>query len=304
MSLIVLEPGLFTTIQDRGRTGRRGLGVPLGGPADAFSCAIANFLSGNAADAPALEMTMLGPTLRAEADVLCAVFGAPFDMTVSGRPTTADRTLLLRAGQVLRVGGCPAGMRAYLAVGGGFDVPRILGCASSEEPVRRDRRLDPATRAFDPRGGGRRLAADFAWDREPRVLRCLPGDHLHLFDRGALFDRPWKVGTECDRMGIRLTGEALARPAVELLSEPICPGTVQITNQGQPVVLGVACQTIGGYPRAAHVIAADLDKLGRLRPGDEIVLRDVSRQEAARVLREKAEELAVWRRRLSAAVFA
>ena len=101
-------------------------------------------------------------------------------------------------------------------------------------------------------------------------------------------------------MGIRLVGEALTKPAVELLSEPICPGTVQITNEGQPVVLGVACQTIGGYPRAAHVIAADIDKLGQLRPGDEIRLNEVSREETARIHREKAEELAVWRRKLHA----
>jgi antagonist of KipI len=303
MPLTVLEPGLFTTVQDRPRTGRRGLGVPAGGPADAFSLAIANFLVGNPADTPGLEMTNLGPTLRAEVDLACAVFGAPFEMWLTGgTPFEAGGSFRLRAGEVLRIRGCRRGMRAYLAVAGGLAVAPVLGCASAEIPLAAGTTLPTAGRGPAGRTVVRRPVAEFEWNREPLLLRVLPGDHLDPFDADALFGRAWRVGPECDRMGIRLTGPPLTRPTVELLSEPICPGTVQITNEGLPVVLGPACQTIGGYPRAAHVVAADLDKLGQLRPGDEIRLDPVGREHAEQMRRGKAVEAEVWRRRLHAAV--
>jgi antagonist of KipI len=103
-------------------------------------------------------------------------------------------------------------------------------------------------------------------------------------------------------MGIRLDGPALNLPKRELVSEPVAPGAVQITNDGKPIVLGVDGQTIGGYPKIAHVISADLDLLGQLRPGDEVSFRRVGEKEAEAAGAEARETLRIWLRRIAAGV--
>ena len=107
------------------------------------------------------------------------------------------------------------------------------------------------------------------------------------------------VSPAADRMGVRLDGPPLALPRRELVSEPVAPGAVQITNDGRPIVLGVDGQTIGGYPKVAHVITADLDALGQLRPGTSVSFRLVSEEEAESAARERAAVLAGWLRRIA-----
>jgi antagonist of KipI len=99
-------------------------------------------------------------------------------------------------------------------------------------------------------------------------------------------------------MGLRLKGEALPVPPREMVSEPVCPGTVQVTRDGQLIVLGMDGQTIGGYPKVAHLIAADLDAAGQLRPGAAVGFEEVSLQEAERLWCVRQEELGRWRARL------
>jgi antagonist of KipI len=99
-------------------------------------------------------------------------------------------------------------------------------------------------------------------------------------------------------MGLRLHGPALSVPARELVSEPVCPGSVQVTRDGQCIILGVDGQTIGGYPKIAQVITADLDKLGQLRPGECLRFAPVNLQEAERIYRQKQAELHEWLTRL------
>ena len=104
-------------------------------------------------------------------------------------------------------------------------------------------------------------------------------------------------------MGLRLQGEPLPVPGREMVSEPVCPGTVQVTRNGQCIILGVDGQTIGGYPKIAQVIAADLDKLGQLRPGEQIDFVRVSLEEAEAMNHDKQAELHEWRTRLRIALW-
>src|SRR5205807_3202074 len=118
--------------------------------------------------------------------------------------------------------------------------------------------------------------------------------------------RDWLAATftvtrASNRMGLRLTGPALTVPQREMVSEPVCPGTVQVTRDGQCIILGVDGQTIGGYPRIAHVIAADLDRLGQLRPGARVQFRRVELGEAEAIYQQKQAELAAWIVRLTTA---
>jgi biotin-dependent carboxylase-like uncharacterized protein len=310
----VLSAGLFTTVQDFGRTGLRAFGVPAGGAADRWSLALGNALVGNADDAPALEITLLGPTLRAEADLSAVVTGAPFEVTVSGGSGLPSRrvwpgtSFAVRAGQAIRIGGTAAGARGYLCVaGGGVAVARRFDRFGDERPLSPGDRvgLVDATLAAAALRTGLRTSAGpggFEWDREPATLRVLDGAHLPLFDPSAFLEQEYRVGPQCDRMGLRLRGTPLVRGAFEPVSEPLTPGTVQVANDGQCLLLGPAAQTVGGYPRVAHVISADLDRIGRLRPGDPVRFRRVTPAEARSALVGKLAELAVWRRRMAAAL--
>jgi len=313
MSVRVLSPGAFSLVVDAGRPRSRGLGVPVGGPADSAGLALCNALVGNPPLVPALEITLAGPTLIADADTGMCVFGAPFQISRDDDTIPPGHTFTLRAGQTLRIGGTSAGCRAYLGVPGGFRVPRVLDSGTGFTPVRAGDVLPCATSHLP----GRSLAW-FQTSGHPGLpdpdaievsveppaaphgrhfLRCLPGPQADWFD-DAFYAHTYRVTPASDRMGIRLDGPPLARPARELISEPVSPGAVQITNDGKPIVLGVDGQTIGGYPKLAHVISADLDSLGQLRPGDEVRFQRVTEDEAEAEAARRRERLARWLRRL------
>jgi antagonist of KipI len=129
----------------------------------------------------------------------------------------------------------------------------------------------------------------------------LPGPQANWFDN-AFFSQAYRVTPASNRMGVRLDGPTLDPPKRELVSEPVAPGAVQITNDGRPIVLGVDGQTIGGYPKIAHVIAADLDRLGQLRPGDEVRFVRVSENDAEAAAAERRGELRKWLRRVAVAI--
>jgi antagonist of KipI len=282
---------------DRGRTRTRSLGVPVGGPADAFALALGNGLVGNPPDTPALEVCLSGPTLICDEDLACVVFGAPFGVRAGNRRLAANRTFTLRAGEELLINGTPQGMRAYLCVRGGFDAPLVLGSRSALQPLTPGDRLHCTGGTVTARG----LVPRFDWNAEPRLLRFVSGPQESWFPPDGFDERSMTVTPASDRMGLRLRGEPLQLPGREMVSEPVCPGTVQVTGNGQCIVLGVDGQTIGGYPKIAQVIAADLDKLAQLRPGDAVTFQRVSVTEAEALYRRKRAELNDWLLRLSAA---
>jgi len=293
MSLTVLDPGPYSLLVDRGRPSARSLGVPVGGAADRAALALGNALVGNPPDAVALELTLAGPTLRAEHPTACVIFGAPFTGSVP-----AGTTFQLQPGDVLKIGGTPEGVRGYLCVTGGFSTPTVLGSRSALEPVRSGDVLDCPPSTATP---GRSLPFTTAPPHHPTSLRTLDGPQADWFPDGRFFEQTYTVSPASNRMGLRFAGEPLTRKPGELVSEPVAPGAVQITNDGLPVVLGVDGQTIGGYPKVAHVIRADLDRLAQLRPGMAVRFQRVSLDEAEAAARVRAEWLREWLTRLAVA---
>lgn len=294
MSLTVLNPGPYSLLIDAGRTGSRALGVPLGGAADRAAFTLGNALVGNGAGAVALELTLAGPTLKAEDRTACVVFGASFSVSIGGRSQAAGTTFTLEAGETLRIGGTPDGVRGYLCVAGGFDTPVILGSRSALEPLKAGDVLKCEPSAM----GGRSLG--FVSLRAPNgILRAVDGPQRDGFPADVFFGQPFTVSHTGNRMGIRLTGQSLPRYPGELVSEAVAPGAVQITNDGLPVVLVVDGQTIGGYPKIAHIIRADLDLLAQLRPGMVVRFQRVSLQDAEHTAKERAAVLHEWLTRLA-----
>jgi antagonist of KipI len=302
MSLFVREPGLQSLLVDRGRTASRSLGVPVGGAADQVAFALGNALVGNPADTLALEITLIGPTLEARQPVAGIVFGAPFQLTLNGTPTTVGTTFTLENGDVLRIGGTPSNARGYLCVAGGFESREVLGSRSSFEPIGasdvlvcRSSRTESRSLPFHTSSGEETLA------QKPIQLRVLAGPQRDWFPNDSFFENEYVVTPASNRMGLRLKGNPLIRQPREMTSEPVAPGAVQITNDGQPIVLGVDGQTIGGYPKIAHVIRADINRVAQLRPGDRLRFICVSAAEAENAARKRNEFLREWLVRLSSA---
>jgi len=292
--LTVVTPGLQTLVVDLGRPRHRHLGVPVGGAADRFSLTIGNALVGNSPDAAALEISLAGPTLEADNELACVVFGAAFSLTSDRQDLQAGKTFTLQAGERLQIGGTPTGMRGYLCVHGGFQSPLILGSRSGLAPL-------TAGMEFTCLPGvapTRFLHTSFEWNEKPNVLRITDGLQANWFDSDYFLGQEYHVSPTSNRMGLRLQGKPLSFPPRELLSEPVSPGAVQVTRNGQCIILGVDGQTIGGYPKIAQVISADVDKLGQLRPGEPVGFARISLQEAEMHYHRKQSELDEWVTRL------
>lgn len=306
MSLRVLSPGLLTTVQDGGRHGFGAIGVGAAGAMDPVSLRLANLLVGNAQDAAALEITLRGPRLRCEADLLIAVAGAEIDARRDAEAVPLWRPVLLRAGSELHLGGMRRGARAYLAIAGGIGLPAVLGSRANDvnaglgpmprplvagdslpcAPAPRSlcgamwKRLESA--AADEDADARNVFST-NWSLDPRAwfdvdaahpIRAIAGTHFARLDgdsQRALFGAEFRIGVDSNRAGCRLEGVPIALAApIELVSEGVAPGTVQLPTGGVPIALTAEAPPTGGYPRIAQIIAIDLPRLAQRRPGDRV----------------------------------
>jgi biotin-dependent carboxylase-like uncharacterized protein len=284
MSLLVIEPGVSTTVQDAGRPGYRGWGVPPGGAFDRSSADLANALLDNDPAAAVLELTLVGGSYVADAPLALALAGAAMEAKVL-REVGADRGLSvpqsfpMQPGERLVLGPAARGLRTYLAVRGGWRTSVVLGSRSSETRLEAGDRL-PCEPGRTP---VRRLSAPAPEPRD-EPIRVIPGPDFRAFgvdvpDLGA----PYRVLPESDRVGLRLEGPAWAVAADACrVSAPVAAGAIQAAG-GRPLILGVACGTMGGYPHVLHVISADLDRVAQARPGDWLRFALVTLDEARRL---------------------
>ena len=302
-ALEVIAPGLHTTVQDRGRFGFQDIGVPASGPLDRISLSLANALVGNPPGTPALEVLLQGPTLKVSAEsARVALAGCSAGIEIrsgNARTIPAGRSVRLARGEVFRIGGLGDSVCAYLAIEGGLDVPLVLGSASTY--VRgaiggfQGRRLQAGDivplklAGADVRGEyalPRQL--DLALDQLIRVVLGPQADYFTADSVQTFLASDYTVSPQADRMGYRLTGPALAHAkGYDIVSDGIVAGAVQVPGSGLPIVLMVDHQTIGGYPKIATVISADIPVIARRKPGRQIRFVAVSVPEAERLRREQ-----------------
>ncbi|MCS7045945.1 MAG: biotin-dependent carboxyltransferase family protein [Gemmataceae bacterium] len=302
--LTIVDSGLATLVVDRGRTQSRSRGLAVGGPADRAAWMLGNALVGNPPDTPALEITLTGPTLRCDVAIGCIVFGAPFALRSDRQQLIVGKTFNLAPGEELRIGSTLCLARAYLCVRGGLtlgnQIPReqipgnrlprgaILNTGAARVPIR----FLPPDCPFLTRYTTKRpvLRGLPTWS-----LCVVPGSQADWFPAGLLDERTFTVSPRSDRMGLRLDSDGpMPVPRQELLSEPVCPGTVQVTKDGQCIILGVDAQTIGGYPKIAQVIRSDLDLLGQMRPGEAVRFEMIDLATAQELNRRHDEMLMEW----------
>jgi antagonist of KipI len=319
MSLIVERAGFFTSVQDLGRIGFRQFGVSLGGALDPFALRVANVLVGNDQSAAGLEITFGGLQLRFADERIIAWCGGDFDVQVGSTSLPAGHAAFVHANEELRIARAHAGCRCWLAVSGGIDVSMALGSRSTdiranfggfEGRVLRDadqlalgqyRRSQIAATERISQWSAQKLwsqTASFA-----PMLRFVRGADWSRFSASTLqcfTSESFAVSPDSDRMGVRLDGSKLKRENnVELISEAVAPGTIQVPPSGKPILLLGDCQTIGGYPKIAHVISADLGIAAQLRAGDHVRFSEVSLAEAHWLLLEREREFERFRIGLS-----
>jgi antagonist of KipI len=280
---------MLTTVQDLGRFGWAHEGVSASGAADPLALRAGNLLVGNAENAAALEMTLLGAEIAFDDDAVIALTGSDFG---AGLPLW--QPVEMHAGQTLHCRATESGARCYLCVRGGVAAPKTMGSASVHvmtgvggRPLRKGDELDIGSESVRrPRAPAR-----FPEHWQPRsALRATPGPQADSF-AGQLFEGEYTVSEESNRMGLRLRGPAIPSPPGQMITEGVALGAVQVPPDGQPIVLFVEHQTTGGYPKPANVISADFWKLGQLRPRDTVRFESVTMEQALELLREQEQWL-------------
>ncbi len=275
----VVRPGALTLVQDLGRPGLGASGVPRGGAFDPAAARAANRRVGNAPTSALLEVTLAGPTLRFERAAAIALVGDAFDVRLDGREVGSGERTPVKEGATLEVGRSRRGVRTWLAIGGGLDVPLVLGSRSTDlagafgghqgRALRAGDRLSffPSVEDFSPMNDSSEPPDDSA----PDCLRILPGPDRGLLAAGEaerLAGLELRVDPRSDRRGVRLGGAALSvAPHAPLRSQPMLPGAVELTPAGEAIVLGVDAPVTGGYPWVAQVVESDLRWLAHLAPG-------------------------------------
>jgi antagonist of KipI len=328
MSAIVARAGFLTSMQDLGRTGFRQFGVSTSGALDSFALRVANLLVGNDEGAAGLELTLGGLQLRFEDERIVAWCGGEFDVQIGSRALTAGHVAHLQRGDELKFGRAQTGCRCWLAISGGIDVPVVLGSRSTdlranfggfEGRALRDGDVVPLARQTESSAFAKatvdkspQAAEISSWtaphnwaspaSRHPG-LRFIRGVDWSRFDdvtiqRFTIYE--FSVSPDSDRMGVRLDGPELKRQdETDLISEAVAPGTIQVPPSRKPILLLGDCQTIGGYPKIAHVITVDLGIAAQLRAGDRVRFSEVSLRDAHRLLIERERDLERFRIGLS-----
>lgn len=312
MGFTVENPGILTTVQDRGRYGREQFGMSPAGPMDSLSFEIANLLVGNDPGESALECTVMGPALAFQEDTVIAVTGADMAPRLNGADCPLYEAVAVRAGDTLQLGAVKAGCRSYIAFAGGIDVPPVMGSRATalknQVGGHEGRRLNrgdtlPLGRPARPLASlaGRRAPVPPPQDREV-TLRVILGPQDDRFTEEGIrtfLSQPYTVGKDFDRMGCRLEGPVIAHKTdCNIISDGMVTGAVQVPGSGQPIIMLAERQTVGGYTKIAAVISADLPVIGQCKAGDIIHFQAVTLQEAHALCRERQASLDALKARL------
>ncbi|ANL49282.1 allophanate hydrolase subunit 2 protein (plasmid) [Rhizobium phaseoli] len=286
----ILETGPFNTVQDLGRPGYRDIGVSASGAMDPLAVRIGNSLVGNDENAAVIEVQTFPFSLRFERRTVFAVTGADGHPHLDGSELIPWCAYMAEPGQVLELKQPPLLARAYISVGGGLDIPVVMGSRSTSL------RGGFGGNAGRPLAKGDRIAVgedleiamlpatDLAVV-EPAValrdvfpapvdgvlpIRALPAGEHGLFagDGEAFWSQTWRISSRSDRTGYRLSGEPITpTAAIEMRSHGVVPGVIQVPPGGEPIVQMSDANTAGGYPKVAGVIECDLWRLGQARIG-------------------------------------
>ena len=296
----IITPGLLTTVQDFGRVGVMKNGFTQNGVMDRYSMTVANRLCGNCDSAPVLEMTVLGITAKFTQSAVICLSGADFGASLNGKPIRTNKAYRVNGGDILSMGAAKNGMRSYLAVSGGIVGEYVFGSASTNlkftfgghcgRKFQSGDVLAVGSGAFSLENIEKWEIPENQYDKNA-VLRVVLGPQADMFtddDVKLFLSQKYEVTAQSDRMGIRLSGEALkSKNGMDIISDGIVFGSIQIPNSGEPIILMADHQTTGGYAKIATVISVDLARAAQLCAGDSVKFESVTVKKAERLAKKQ-----------------
>ena len=307
MSITILKPGIMSSLQDLGRWGFQQFGVPIGGAMDKVSAALANIICGNDENEAVIEMTLHGTSIMFNEAAFCTIVGGGCNAYIDDVELPFNRLLWIPAFSIIKTTASIQGCRSYLAVSGGFNVKKVLGSASTYAPsgiggtngrnlitgdmlaFKREQVLqtEPNLHML-PNGVGIshwHTADLISPTADIATVHAIKGPEFDLFNRLSqenIFNSEFTISSQSNRMGYRLGGKKFTlEHKTEMVSTAVTAGIVQVTHEGDPIILMADAQTTGGYPRITRVCSADISLLAQSRPGVKIRFKEISEEESA-----------------------
>ncbi|MBD3615117.1 MAG: biotin-dependent carboxyltransferase family protein [Gracilimonas sp.] len=294
--LEVLDGGLITTVQDKGRFGYRNFGIPVSGVMDEHAYQLANRLVANPKDAPVLEFTVQGGTFRFHTQAVIGITGAEADIFVNDHASQTNRTIAVNVGDIVKISRVKAGCRIYMAIAGEWEIEKIMDSYSTCMPAGfggfKGRKLKKGDVIFwklsseeiKTREVPKEFIPHYSTRQKIRIIAGPEWDWLTENQQLFFLETGFKISTQSNRMGIRLESEAkIQTEKREMKSAPVVPGIIQLPQDGNPIILMKDAQSVGGYPRIAKVIDADLWRLGQIWSGNEISFNLIGMKESLKL---------------------
>ena len=300
----VFKSGLFSTIQDSGRIGYQNEGVVVSGAMDSFAHKVGNILVGNKQNSASLEITMMGPTLQALKDNVISICGANLSPKINGKLIGNWKTVKIKKDQILSFGQPVSGIRAYIAVSGGFSVSEVLNSYSTYAKGKiggfngRVLKEDDILEVNDPVKS--KVGIGLSWTTIPdynpdKPVRVILGPDTKRFTPNGiktLLNSQYRVTNAADRMGYRLNGPTIKhKNGADIISDATNIGTVQVPKDGKPIILMSDHQTTGGYTRIANVISMDIPLIAQRYPGQTICFQETSIVKAQSLYKQQTKIL-------------
>jgi biotin-dependent carboxylase-like uncharacterized protein len=307
MAFKVIKPGLLALVQDLGRHGYQSLGLTTGGPMDEMAFRWSNALLENDTNSAQIEITFGMLSLEAQADTSFAITGADLGATLNGKSISPWRNYPIRKGDILAFHQPIWGLRAYLAVKGGFFCEptlgsvatvmreRIGGLTGKGDKLKKDDILKYQPFHHHQERAVPRLAIPNYGQTEIPVILSYQYESFSSLERANFFSSDYRVSGNSDRMGYRLEGQAITSDLKGIISEGIAYGAIQLPKDGQPIVLLRDRQTIGGYPKIGCVTRYGGSILSQQKPGDVIQFTPITVDHAEHERHLQMSRLAQWR---------
>lgn len=307
--MIIVNPGLYTTVQDRGRWGYQEFGMPVAGAMDDYSFRLANILVGNDEYEGVLETTLKGPEIAFNMEAVVAITGANMVPKVNGYAVPLWRSIKINKGDVLSFEMAKEGTRGYIAFAGGLDISKVMGSSSTfvrggigGYEGRKLKSNDELNLKKSDVGlqdiTNRAIPMEYVPNYKKQcIVRAVLGPQDDCFTDESVetfFGAEYEVTNEADRMGYRLSGPALEhKEGADIISDGINLGSIQIPGHGMPIVMMADRQTTGGYTKIATVISVDMPLIAQLKPGDKLSFEKIDIQEAHKVYKAYEERLQI-----------
>lgn len=305
MSIQIITPGTLTTVQDYGRIGYGEIGFSPSGAVDTNAMEVANILVGNEMGEGVLECTLFGPTIHFMKANVIAITGADMEPKVDDRSIPMNTAVSVKVGETLSLGFAVQGCRSYIAFSGGLQVERCLGSKSTNTMCSIGGFCGRGLKANDEIGFvkpistlpdmEKRSIIQKASNPGPKVVRVVLGPQEDYFTETGihtLVTSTYQLTNDSNRMACKLSGPVIeSRKATDIISDGISLGSIQVSSNGQPIIMLSDRQTTGGYAKIGTVISSDISILSQCKPGNEISFTLITLKEAQKLYRKHVKAI-------------